>query len=378
MKAIRIFNTFLLGSILALGIVSCNPTNESANRHNIIYAVQNSDTYEGSMSAPTQVSFESDDEWDAQLDDFMDYVQAGNTVTFYNSDISLFNHGRSTVRMKATGPKTSNTIKTTNRNEMKEWCRSMEQQGLTVVMDYDDKTGTWSGYAYTLPPSMARQAKTYLCSFDMGELMLLTVDTLNNRLYTTSSLMIDEYFNLGVVEYNRFNPADSGLDATGNNTWIYMASMLDHIPQNGMHYVVRNNPNFNFGGDSFSLVNLDIPADYYVNRTFQFSTTSDYETWVCEQNGLNIVLHIDRSTIADDSYTFSGYIVIQGFNSMFPILSGQVHIISQGRGSGTDCDENVSVTYSQGDDSECGVELVSDQLVVWHMGDTRWNFVRLM
>lgn len=381
MKASRFF-ILSLALAMALGFSSCRE-NKNDNNRNIIYALQSSNTYDGPMSDPASLSLQNDDEWDEQMESFLDYVQAGHTVTFFNSDKAQFKQHGSAPKLKAAGgPKKSNSIKTTSRDEMKQWCKRMEQEGLTVVMDYDDKTGTWNGYAYALPPSMAAQVKTYACNLGSDVLgdysLFITADTVKNRIYVTSSLLLNDQFNLGVVTYNHFNPADSGFVANGNNSYLYMTSTLNGMPTNGMHYAVLNNSNFNFQNDAFTLVNLDTQNDPYALNNFSFNVTTNYETWVCEENGYSIVLHIDRSTVSSNSYSFTGYIVLQMDDPVFPFISGPVTIISDGAGSGTDCDENISLSYGSGDDAECGVELVSDQLVVWHFGDESWTFIRLM
>jgi len=383
MKNNRIYSILIIASLFALSLSACHPEKEG-NPHHIVYAVQDANTYAGPMSNPEALTLLSDDAWDQKLDDFLDYVQAGNTVTFYNSDNAIFmQNNSSSMKMKASGsnPKSSTTIKTRDRNEMKAWCRRMEQEGRTVVMDYDHNTGTWSGYAYALPPAMASQVKTYACNLgdnvdDFG--IFITADTINNRIYVTSSLLLNDAFNLGVVNYNHFNPADSGIAANNSNSYLYMTSILSGMPTNGMHYAVLNNNNFNFQNDSFTLVNLDTQDDPYAFNNFNFNLTTDYETWVCEENGYSIVLHIDRNTVSSNSYSFTGYIVLQTNNPLLPFISGPVTIISEGAGSGSDCDENVSISYGSGDDAEYGVELVSDQLVVWHFGNESWTFFRLM
>lgn len=384
MKINRLINIFILASLLAFGLSSCRHTENEGTPHHIIYAVQNANTYAGPMSNPETLTFVDDDAWNQQLESFLDYVQAGNTVTFYNADNALFMQNGPAMKQKSasgSSPKSSTSIKTRDRNEMKEWCRRMEQEGRTVVMDYDRNTGTWSGYAYALPPAMASQVKTYACNLSgiaPDFVVLLTADTVKNRIYSSSNLFMPDYFNLGVVSYNHFNPADSGIAAQNGYTYLYMSSLLNGQPINGFHYAVPT-ANFNFQSNTFSINNLDLAGGGMPVSSLDFSTTTDYETWVCEENGYNIVLHIDRSTIDPSSYSFSGYMVLQMNNPSIPTICGEVFIVSQGAGSGTGCDENISLNYGNGGgDAECGVELVSDELVVWHFGSESWVFCRLM
>ncbi len=372
-KTIKIIAAIVM---IALTAVACHRNNTEEPAHRIVYAVQNADIYAGSMSQPTQLNLESDEAWDEQLESFMDYVQAGNTVTFYNTDKAVFRqHGTAIKKKSKDSTKNSNRIQTTSRTEMKAWCRSMEEQGLTVVMDYDQKTGTWSGYAYALPPAMSAQVKTYICSIPgYGEdpmVLLITADTVKSRVYSTSNTLQPSAFNVGVVAYNRFNPADSGFSVAAGSTCLYLTSLLNGQPINGIHYSVAA-PNFNFQSSQFTLNNLDYDI------AFNFVETDGYETWVCEEDGYNVVLHVDRSTIDPSSYTFQGYMAIQMDDPNLPIISGQVLIVSEGAGSGSDCDENFNLNYADGgSDGDYGVELVSDELVIWRFGSFSWTFFRL-
>lgn len=375
-------NTFRIITVALFAITffgSCNHTEKQEATHRIIYAVQNSDTYAGSMSAPTQLSL-SDEEWDNMLDQFCDYVASGNTVTFYNTDNAQFSNPHSGAMKAKSSTKESNNIKTNSREEMKNWCRRMEEAGLTVVMDYDSKTGTWSGYAYSLPPSMAGQIKTYICPISdvMGDYtIIMTVDTVLHKMYVTSAIGgfgID--VNIGVNNYKYFNPADSGMSVNPAWTYIYMNSLISDSAQNGRHFAITTAPAYCFMSPSFSMVPL-----YNVNNQLNFSETSQYETWVCEENGFSIVMHVDKTTMDTTSYSFDGQMAIQFSEAMqsgfLSSIGGLFNIISVGNSNTPGSDENFNISMSGDADNNYGVDLVSDDLVVWHMGDYDLVFHRM-
>ncbi len=82
-----------------------------------------------------------DTEWESMLDQLCDYAQQGEHVAFY----SLGSHTQQ-------ASKEGTSISTTNREELKRWMKTMEREGKTVNVSYDDKTGTWNGWAYANIP----------------------------------------------------------------------------------------------------------------------------------------------------------------------------------------------------------------------------------
>lgn len=84
-------------------------------------------------------------EWNALLDVLCEQAQQGNTVTFYNMEQMTY-----LTTEKNGGTKAAKTFSTTNRDEMKDWMRKMEEEGRTVVVTYNN--GTWSGTAYACAP----------------------------------------------------------------------------------------------------------------------------------------------------------------------------------------------------------------------------------
>lgn len=84
----------------------------------------------------------SDAEWDDFMGKLLDLAQEGRAVSFYNTD-------RASLSKSASGSsKAEKTFTTTDRQQMKDWCRKMEAEGKTVTIVYNKNTGVWSGTAY--------------------------------------------------------------------------------------------------------------------------------------------------------------------------------------------------------------------------------------
>lgn len=374
---IKFFSSLLLMAALVVTAVSCTDDDKTQTtpERSIVYAVQSADTYAAPMSAAVNVDLHSEQEWDALLDNFCDYVAQGNTVTFYNPRNAQFMHSQGTKR--SGGVKESHNIKTTSKTEMKEWCKDMEAKGLKVVIDYDKDSGTWSGYAYALPPSQAAQTQTYECSSSDGVgfyHFVLTADPVMQRLFVTASgtTYYGLDINAPIVGYHSYNPLDSNQQAVAGATYLYMENLLGD--RMGTHYLIPGTGDFAFDGSPFTLQNLDLPQGA---SNFAFTTTNKYDTWVCEEAGINIVLHVDRSTIATDSYSFEGQITMNMPGGDIPILSGEFVFISDGMSATEGCDEDVSVDGMSGENMGVSVELVSDDMVIWHLGDARLVFNRI-
>ena len=383
----NIFNSTFLTLVAFALLSSCNPKNEHDISHRIVYAVQNADTYAGSMSDPVTLSLNSD-EWDDMLDQFCDYVESGNTVTFYNTDNAQFRGGQSNGMSQKSSTKASNNIKTTDREEMKKWCRKMEEAGLTVVMAYDSGTGTWSGYAYSLPPSMAAQVKVYKSSYNYnGDEMdiILTVDTVLHRMYATSATGgFGVMMHMGINVYNYFNAQQSSYEYNPSWTYMLMQNTFNGSLSDAIHYAIPDAPGYCFSTSSFSMRVLDNQiGSYQMVSEMNFVETAQYETWVCEEPQFSIVMHVDRNTLDTASYTFSGYISFQIEESTgslpeeFSVLGGPFHINGGGSSSMDGNGESFEIMILSDTDENCSVELVSDDLVIWHMGGRNFIFHRM-
>lgn len=103
---------------------------EVQNERTIVYAVGHS---EG------RTTLKTDSEWDAMLDRMCTMAAEGNTVTFFNMGARANAKGVTKEEVRFT---------TGDRQEMKEWMKEREKEGMTVSVSYDDKTGQWSGVAH--------------------------------------------------------------------------------------------------------------------------------------------------------------------------------------------------------------------------------------
>lgn len=120
----------LLTLIVALTTMgSCSQELDNYNHRNIVYFIDN-DEYHASL--------ETEAEWDQLLDKLLDCAYGGSTVMFYNAD-------RHTA--KGVGAKGDVVYHTRDRKKMKEWCKKMEGEGMTVTITYDKQSGEWNGVA---------------------------------------------------------------------------------------------------------------------------------------------------------------------------------------------------------------------------------------
>lgn len=145
-------NTFrIIAIILALaGVTSCkqNPPVESNTpwqdgEQTIAYTVDQD---------ISEITLQSDAEWDGLIGKLLDYAEDGRAVSFYNTGRKVTLQGTA-AKAKGTGQgKSDQTITTTSREKIKAWCREKEAEGKTVTIVYNKATGEWSGTAYVLGP----------------------------------------------------------------------------------------------------------------------------------------------------------------------------------------------------------------------------------
>lgn len=145
-------NTFrIIAIILALaGVTSCkqNPPVESNTpwqdgEQTIAYTVDQD---------ISEITLQSDAEWDGLIGKLLDYAEDGRAVSFYNTGRKVTLQGAA-AKAKGTGQgKSDQTITTTSREKIKAWCREKEAEGKTVTIVYNKTTGEWSGTAYVLGP----------------------------------------------------------------------------------------------------------------------------------------------------------------------------------------------------------------------------------
>ena len=145
-------NTFrFIAIILALaGVTSCkqNPPVEpntlwQDGEQTIAYTVDQD---------ISEITLQSDAEWDGLIGKLLDYAEDGRAVSFYNTGRKVTLQGAA-AKAKGTGQgKSDQTITTTSREKIKAWCREKEAEGKTVTIVYNKATGEWSGTAYVLGP----------------------------------------------------------------------------------------------------------------------------------------------------------------------------------------------------------------------------------
>ena len=100
----------------------------------------------------SEITLQSDAEWDGLIGKLLDYAEDGRAVSFYNTGRKVTLQGAA-AKAKGTGQgKSDQTITTTSREKIKAWCREKEAEGKTVTIVYNKTTGEWSGTAYVLGP----------------------------------------------------------------------------------------------------------------------------------------------------------------------------------------------------------------------------------
>ena len=109
--------------------------NSALTKRVIVYAVGDSES---------RLTLETEAEWDAMLEQFCNQAVEGEAVTFFNIETS---------HAPVIQTKEAPAITTTNRDDLKQWMKQKEKEGLTVRVTYDNQTGTWHGEAYATAPT---------------------------------------------------------------------------------------------------------------------------------------------------------------------------------------------------------------------------------
>ncbi len=207
----------LLAAVLCLAACEKNPESSDKQR-DITYTVGTPSSNwhmpdgNGRAMETVTVHLETEGEWQALLDRFCDYAEAGSTVTFYNVGtgraLSADGKGISRTRHAASlQTKDATTYSTTSREEMKRWMAQMEDEGMTVTVTYDPNTGTWNGTAYATAPQ-PQEGDCYT-----GQLVYIQRDYYSD--YPQYS-----YWGLKVSEDSIFRLAKNGVYLTTNNPLI--------------------------------------------------------------------------------------------------------------------------------------------------------------
>lgn len=213
----KILRFTALSALITLAFAACkDPNNNNPNgggevnndpkERLVVYTVGNSENRQ---------ALETEGEWDVLLDMLCDQAQKGNKVTFFNMNQTTYLQNKGGAATKA-----AKTFSTTNRDEMKAWMKKMEEEGLTVVVTYDN--GTWSGMAYASAPPATTSATIvgtwhFICS------VVSHVDTdgslLGSDLYEPEGggSMYYTFYDNGTLTLT-FHAMD-GTTASDNSTW---------------------------------------------------------------------------------------------------------------------------------------------------------------
>ncbi len=227
----------------------------------------------------TTIHLETEAEWQALLDRFCDYAKEGSEVTFYNA-----NH-----KATKSATKDATTFSTTDREAMKRWMAQMEDEGMTVTVTFDPATGTWNGTAYATapqPPSSSSGLLTYECDMMPSLSYILSFDTVNHRVYVTThySPLVDVPWSIsgGVYEYV---PCD---EVNTPFAYWFINSMGENA---GLFYLEFGN-SFEVGGaDTLTFGQANPLSTYTLVRT------DLWQTYLCQDVGLDIVMHVTRASV---------------------------------------------------------------------------------
>lgn len=164
-----IHNSKLIFTLLipALMLVSCEKENntETSQGHDIFYTVSGNPVFSGFSGTTAHLT--TDAEFDALLDRFCDYTQSGEQVMFCSATPNP-------SKVKDNSSNTPTSITTSDREELKSWMKTMEKNGKTVRVTYDN--GTWHGTAYTnLGQENPQEARMYT-----GTLAFVSTPVLEN------------------------------------------------------------------------------------------------------------------------------------------------------------------------------------------------------
>lgn len=285
----------LLASVLIFA--ACEKENNGSTTHerDIAYTVTEgppaSSRHDGNAQ-PTTVHLKTEAEFDDLLEQFCDYAEGGSTVTFYNA--SLVQHSKFKVHNST---KETVTYSTTSREEMKRWMARMEDEGMTVTVTYDPNTGTWNGTAYaTAPqPQPSGSLLTYECDQMNVFGYIWSFDTANHRVYITLHYTLQNItapdYPVGAYEYVACEEVNSPfaywlINSMGDTAGLYL---LESIGSDTLH---------------FNSTRLGNPATLV--------RTDRWHTYICSNQGLNIVMHVCGNVIEVYPEVYVGQMGVNG------------------------------------------------------------------
>ncbi len=270
---------FLLAAVICFA--ACEKNNEMHHKRDIVYTV---------AEETTTVHLTTEAEWQQLLDRFCDYAQEGSSVTFRNANRTATSATKETV-----------TYSTTDREEMKRWMAQMEDEGKTVTVTYDPATGTWNGTAYAnaSQPQPSGSLLTYECDQMNVFGYIWSFDTVNRRVYITlhdhqfypQDLSYVPDYPVGVYEYRHADEVNTPfaywlIDSWGDTAGLYI---LNSIGNDTLHY--NTNP-------------LGYPATLV--------RTDRWNTYLCSNWGLNIVMHLCGNVIEVYPEVYVGQMGVNG------------------------------------------------------------------
>ena len=212
----------LLLTALAVSFVACEKDNTAAVDANndtnvnmvkkdrvIIYTVGNDENRQ---------TLRTEAEWDSMLEQLCDQAYNGSEVTFYNISAK--------ARLSAdkkNGTKDNRTITTDSREEMKQWMKAMEKQGLTVHVTYNENSGTWHGEAYETTPSNSTSC-TIVGTWHLSRIVVSQLDSAGQSI---SSDLYEPDTNGGSMYYTFLADGTmsltingmGGIPASDSSTW---------------------------------------------------------------------------------------------------------------------------------------------------------------
>lgn len=217
----------LMGLMGMMGMVACHPeTTEVPCEREIFYTVSDDSGMPGFSG--TTVHLNTEAEWDALLDNFCNLTREGEQVIFC---------GTHTSQAKGNSNGTPTSINTQNREQLKDWMKEMEKNGKTVVVSFDEGTGTWYGRAYANLAPEEGQTEELTCT---GELTLVAVPAIEEQpmpgavwalqVSTDSTLILTVH---GMMLWTDDTESATMLDGVE----VTMSGMVStHTDRNGMNY----------------------------------------------------------------------------------------------------------------------------------------------
>lgn len=361
-----LFKTLTIATIMLFVATACEPKDKDLQTRTIVYTVQD----ETSAPKTEQVTLHSDSEWNALLDRFFTFAEQGSRVSFYNADRAK---GSSTAAGQS---KDSHTISTTNREEFKRWCREMENLGLTVVIDYDRNTGTWTGTAYSIAPPQSgwNHIVTYVSVRGMdGSLddcvwvnrVIISVDTVYHTLFITK---MGNFINM---------PTGIFYNARVNDTLLTY-----HAPHSDDYDTLIFK---RLCGDTILLSQMPYCSTAYLDHIdyCKFVPTDEYELWVMMQDYQTwwhyVTMHISLNSCSPNTYSFIGQMDVMSYPDGNWVFFKDGPFECEG-GLQTDCetcDEGFNFINSLGETHFFLLERINADFVIWSTLDQRqYTFMR--